>query len=1049
MAPFLYPTPIVSGLKEKIDALTVQGDRLYVGTSTGNLYIYRVEDTNSEEAITLVEIKKSLARRSIEQLGFIRDINSLVVLSEAGVTLFPLPTLSPPTPLVKAKAAFSFAVHSEIQHVELDIKPDYSSGSEFVKPKPIPTLVTQLLVGCRRKVVIYSWRDGEAQEVKEATLPHSARIISFLDHDTACFAYSPTDYAMFSISTMTAVDISTPLPVTTSAGASAMGAFTGLTGYMTLGLGAKPKPASVRISKTEALIAKDSEGIVIGTDAKVSRSAKIEWPAPPEELAFVKPYIFSILPPGSVPSQSTELSSLGPSAQPQSSFIPTSVVQIRSSISLLTTQNIPFPFNPSVSSTSLPGPSGAINATIRLLTPSPSGKSPLYLVTTPTDRTAAAADGSTIWQFTMRPWAEQIDELVRDGQYADALALLDTIDEAVLPDKNTRRIHVRALNAVSDYRDGKFDDAIDTFIELDFNPAKVVALYPEQVAGRLSVPREGWIPLYGGPTTIRSDSSSSLSVTNEADKGQDSQDKLIPAESLDSHTPVTESIRERIGTGLGAIMRTKDEDRGSVTGKPKKPLPGSCFVKYNIMRWLTITLHLPDNLHRSVETLVRYLSDRRPKLGAALEAVNITPQNQSHEIAPLSETSTEELFSLPNAPLAALTPEQLLRCAQIVDTALYKSYLVIRPSLLGSLCRVSNWCEVSEVEEDLRARQKFAELIDLYKGKKMHAQALELLRQLGEKETDVEDKLMPSIIYLQKLGPEHLEQIFETSRWIFATDPNMAFDIFTSEDVDLPRQEVSDFLAGFDLKISARFLEYVIEERHEQASVLHDRLAELYLSMTLSAKKRGDEQTRNDVYTKLLQFISSNHHYSVDRLYGALSSTDLFEARALLLGKLGRHDQALELYVYRMHDYLKAEEGVNSRRRYCKRVYQPGTQTHAVFLTLLRIYLRPTVSTSADLLSPALDLISRHNPRLDAVETLHLLPPLVTAQDVRGFLIEALRVPIFDTSVTRHISKARDDQLSRTLMLLQTKRVKVTDSRICPQCHKRIGNSVIAVHAPR
>jgi len=36
--------------------------------------------------------------------------------------------------------------------------------------------------------------------------------------------------------------------------------------------------------------------------------------------------------------------------------------------------------------------------------------------------------------------------------------------------------------------------------------------------------------------------------------------------------------------------------------------------------------------------------------------------------------------------------------------------------------------------------------------------------------------------------------------------------------------------------------------------------------------------------------------------------SDLFEARAILLGRLGRHDQALELYVYRLNDYLKAEE---------------------------------------------------------------------------------------------------------------------------------------------
>jgi hypothetical protein len=114
--------------------------------------------------------------------------------------------------------------------------------------------------------------------------------------------------------------------------------------------------------------------------------------------------------------------------------------------------------------------------------------------------------------------------------------------------------------------------------------------------------------------------------------------------------------------------------------------------------------HNLDDLHRSVETLVRYLSDRRPKVGAALEALRITPANQSHEIPFLSETSTKELFAQPNAPLSLLTPEQLLRFAQIVDTALFKSYLVIRPGLLGPLCRVPNWCEVSEVEEELHAR---------------------------------------------------------------------------------------------------------------------------------------------------------------------------------------------------------------------------------------------------------------------------------------------------------------------------------------------------------
>ena len=69
------------------------------------------------------------------------------------------------------------------------------------------------------------------------------------------------------------------------------------------------------------------------------------------------------------------------------------------------------------------------------MTASSSAKFPLLLMTTPTDRTAAAAEGSSIWQFSMKSWSEQIDELVLAGKYSDALALVDTIDEILLPDK--------------------------------------------------------------------------------------------------------------------------------------------------------------------------------------------------------------------------------------------------------------------------------------------------------------------------------------------------------------------------------------------------------------------------------------------------------------------------------------------------------------------------------------------------------------------------------------------------------------------------------------
>jgi Vam6/Vps39-like protein vacuolar protein sorting-associated protein 39 len=153
--------------------------------------------------------------------------------------------------------------------------------------------------------------------------------------------------------------------------------------------------------------------------------------------------------------------------------------------------------------------------------------------------------------------------------------------------------------------------------------------------------------------------------------------------------------------------------------------------------------------------------------------------------------------------------------------------------------------------------------------------------------------------------------------------------------------------------------------------------------------------------------------------------------------------------------------------RYCKRIHQPDTETRNIFFTLLRIYLRPLVKTTDDLLRPALELIARHAPRLDPEETLQLLPPLVSAHDVRVFLTDALRVPRFDKRVVREVVLSRKDQVSRKLMYLEANRVKITDSRMyviilhkgrvmahsqfvsCPQCHKRIGPSAIVVHAPR
>jgi hypothetical protein len=94
---------------------------------------------------------------------------------------------------------------------------------------------------------------------QEAAIPHSPRAMAFFDHHTICLAYSPTEYAVFSVENLTASDVNTSVQATTSM--PGMGAFTGLTGYMTLGLGAKPKSVVLRLSESEALIVKDGESL--------------------------------------------------------------------------------------------------------------------------------------------------------------------------------------------------------------------------------------------------------------------------------------------------------------------------------------------------------------------------------------------------------------------------------------------------------------------------------------------------------------------------------------------------------------------------------------------------------------------------------------------------------------------------------------------------------------------------------------------------------------------------------------------------------------------
>ena len=194
----------------------------------------------------------------------------------------------------------------------------------------------------------------------------------------------------------------------------------------------------------------------------------------------------------------------------------------------------------------------------------------------------------------MKPWGEQVDELVDAGKYAEALALLDTIDAALLPDKvpnhqiaydtllmlaslkDRRTSLTKALDAVSQFRTGDFDRALDSFVQLNINPAKVVSLYPESISGRLSVPRDQWIQMFGGPPpkAPREVTSSSPS-SSSSEHGGDVEE---PAQSGQIVAPTGKA--SKLKNPLDGIWPSgfKDSDTASITSKKEKPKKGPYVV---------------------------------------------------------------------------------------------------------------------------------------------------------------------------------------------------------------------------------------------------------------------------------------------------------------------------------------------------------------------------------------------------------------------------------------------------------------------------------------
>lgn len=254
---------------------------------------------------------------------------------------------------------------------------------------------------------------------------------------------------------------------------------------------------------------------------------------------------------------------------------------------------------------------------------------------------------------------------------------------------------------------------------------------------------------------------------------------------------------------------------------------------------------------------------------------------------PDGSLKSDGLDEIPNPELAALLVkssfdasldhEQLLHTAKLVDTTLFRAYMFVSPSFAGPLFRIDNFCDPDVVNEKLIEAGRYNDLVDFFNGKKMHKEALELLRRFGdiEKSKNEAPELagpLRTVTYLQNLPPEKVDLITEFAEWPLRRDPDLGMEVFVAETENaetLPRNRILDFLEKIDLNLAVKYLEHIIHEWNDTTPQFHQRLVEIYVQRLKSNSFANDEE-RSDWTGKILEFLKTSRSYQAYKVLGQL-----------------------------------------------------------------------------------------------------------------------------------------------------------------------------------
>lgn len=1027
--------------KSRIESLLAYGDRLLVGLSNGSLRVHRVNaeepvapadsgtDTSEDKAkgaaaksdgvssgngagdakskpVELMREVENFSRRPIQQLAIIKEANLLVSLSDAYVSLHDLQTFKLVEKLEITKGAVCFAVTSNV------VKDSDTN---------VPSLVSRLAVGAKRKVLCWTWQDMEMlPDVAELSMEATVKSLNWAD-GTRLFAGMDPGFSVVDIESqeITPITKSSPNPAAdVNSGELAGVRFAAVSssgmGYMGMGSWV-PKPMATGLSQNQVLLAKDVNTLFTDVDGKPLEKRQVPWALAPEAIGYSYPYLLGLQPPEK------------------------GTLQIRNPETLTLLQTIGVP---GASILHVPQPNISL---------AHAGKG--FLV----------ASDRIIWRMNALPYDVQLAELAEKQRFDEAISLLELLEDTLIDDKAGRIREIMTLKAISLFQQQKYRPALDLFTDAKASPERVVALYPRSVAGELS--------------SIVEEPEVEAAAADVADAKGDDAAKDTQSTPSKGMFGILKGSHKKADSDVASTKSPARVDADNMSIRPKaakvadKPLEG-------------------EDLKTAAHCLCSFVAQARVEMKNHLN----TDGSMREDPPSLDSETGKPAFSnlLPNSVVAGKAGEidwrtELLNTAQLIDTTLFRAYMLAMPLLAGSLFRVPNFCDPDVVQSALYEGERYNDLIDFLHGKGLHRQALEMLAKFGKDEAagQIPDGMQGperTVGYLKQLPPELFDLVLEFVRWPIDEDPNTGMEVFLADTDNaerLPRDQVLEFLSSIDSKLEMRYLEHIINELGEGDASFHQHLVDLYLAEL--KKKDLEEGVRSDLKGKLEAFLLKSKAYNKAKTLPQLPPSDaaFFEARAIVHSALGQHKQALSIYVFQIKDYEKAEN-------YCNKSYieqqadhqaclLDGTTTHEkpyrpfepedssvkpnIFAILLGLYLRPPPGEEKRW-PQALELLSKHGARLPASSTLDLMPADLAVRELQDYFRGRMRNAtsiLREEQIVRSLEGVRRANTERLLSLGpdgnpsekasgKNRRVRIGEDDHCKVCHKRFGASAVRVY---